>query len=110
MPLPAGTPSGPHSETKSHRIRDKPITTTMVAGMTRLSHRRSSLRRTLAMLGLAIGLAGCGEASGEQKKDSRMTQPDRTLWQTIDALAQQIPISKAKVETVLGVGLVDRDT
>jgi hypothetical protein len=62
------------------------------------------------MLGLAIGLAGCGEASGQQKEDSRITQLDRTLWQTIDALAQQIPFSKAKVETVLGVGLVDRDT
>ncbi|API73570.1 hypothetical protein [Ralstonia pseudosolanacearum] len=31
-----------------------------------------------------------------------MTQPKMTLWQAIDALAMQIPFSKAKVETALG--------
>ncbi len=30
-----------------------------------------------------------------------MTQPKMTLWQAIDALAMQIPFSKAKVETAL---------
>ncbi|EEA01360.1 conserved hypothetical protein [Burkholderia sp. H160] len=39
-----------------------------------------------------------------------MTQPDMTLWQTIDALVQQIPFTKAKVESVLATHLVDRDT
>lgn len=39
-----------------------------------------------------------------------MTQPDMTLWQTIDALAQQIPFTRAKVEAVLMTHLVEKDT
>ncbi|MGF6957225.1 hypothetical protein [Paraburkholderia youngii] len=38
-----------------------------------------------------------------------MTQTDTTLWQTIDALVQQIPFTKAKVESVLATHLVDRE-
>jgi hypothetical protein len=36
-----------------------------------------------------------------------VTQTDRTLWQVIDALIQQIPFTRKKVETVLAIQLID---
>ncbi|WP_338152537.1 hypothetical protein [Paraburkholderia monticola] len=39
-----------------------------------------------------------------------MTQPDMTMWRTIDTLVQQIPFTKAKVESVLATHLVERDS
>ncbi|WP_332403707.1 hypothetical protein [Burkholderia ubonensis] len=56
---------------------------------------------TLATFGLAIWLAGCGPAAKQYRQDSHMTQPDLTLWQAIDTLAQQIPFSTAKIAHVL---------
>ncbi|MCL2779766.1 MAG: hypothetical protein FWD73_17375 [Polyangiaceae bacterium] len=38
-----------------------------------------------------------------------MTPRNMTLWQIIDALAQQIPFSKQKVETVLSTHLAEKD-
>ncbi|MFT4067143.1 MAG: hypothetical protein QM685_20535 [Paraburkholderia sp.] len=39
-----------------------------------------------------------------------MTQPGTTLWRTIDALVQQIPFTKIKVENLLATHLVEKDT
>ncbi|TKC83119.1 hypothetical protein FAZ69_25865 [Trinickia terrae] len=38
-----------------------------------------------------------------------MMQLEMTLWQTIDALIQQIPFTRAKVENVLKIRFVDSD-
>ncbi|MCC8397430.1 hypothetical protein LJ656_33240 [Paraburkholderia sp. MMS20-SJTR3] len=38
-----------------------------------------------------------------------MTQLDTTLWQTIDTLVEQIPFTKAKVESVLMTQLAEKD-
>ena len=38
-----------------------------------------------------------------------MNQTNMTLWQVIDALAQQIPFSKQKIETALSTQLVEYD-
>ncbi|WP_232447949.1 hypothetical protein [Burkholderia ubonensis] len=38
-----------------------------------------------------------------------MTQSRMTLWQAIDALAQQVPFSKAKVEHALSTRLTETD-
>jgi len=59
------------------------------------------VRRMLAiMLFFTFGLTGFSHANGI------MNQSSKSLWQIIDALAQQIPFSKQKVEAVLGVQLV----
>ncbi|MCC8397433.1 hypothetical protein LJ656_33255 [Paraburkholderia sp. MMS20-SJTR3] len=50
-------------------------------------------------------LAGCG-LTGERQK----ARPDMTLWQTIGALVQQTPFTKAKVENVLMTQLNVKDT
>ncbi|MGV2288491.1 hypothetical protein AAHK20_07220 [Trinickia sp. YCB016] len=59
---------------------------------------------------MAIGLVASSEASEQQKKGSQSTQLDMTLWQTIEVPVQQIPFTKTKVESVLSVGLDDKDT
>ncbi|PCE34064.1 hypothetical protein [Burkholderia ubonensis] len=38
-----------------------------------------------------------------------MTQPKATLWQAIDALAQQVPFSKTKIEQTLSTRLTETD-
>ncbi|MGF6443033.1 hypothetical protein QF002_003844 [Paraburkholderia youngii] len=81
----------------------------MEDGMTRLT-RSGDWTKALAVLCLAGWFGGCSLAAGHYGQDPQMTQPDMTLWQTIDALAQQIPFTKAKVESVLATHLVDRDT
>ncbi|WP_332309602.1 hypothetical protein [Burkholderia ubonensis] len=62
---------------------------------------------TLAIFGLAIWLAGCGPAAKQYRQDSHMTQPDLTLWQAIDTLAQQIPFTKANIENLLSTQLFE---
>ncbi|HEY2020133.1 hypothetical protein [Paraburkholderia sp.] len=66
--------------------------------------------RTLAMLGLVALLGGCGEVTGQYKKGSQIMEPDMTLWQTIDAVVQQIPFTKAKLKNLLMTQLVEKDT
>ncbi|MBB5509467.1 hypothetical protein [Paraburkholderia atlantica] len=66
--------------------------------------------KSLAVLCLAGWFGGCSLAAGHYGQDSQMTQPDMTLWQTIDSLVQQIPFTKEKVESVLATHLVGRDT
>lgn len=39
-----------------------------------------------------------------------MMQPSMTLWQAVDALAQQIPFTRGNVESVLSTHLVEKDT
>jgi hypothetical protein len=76
--------------------------------MTRIISQGRPLR-TLVLLGLSIGLAGCGQSPEQHRKDSKMTQPDMTLWQTIDTLSRQIPFTREKVENVLATRLVEKD-
>ncbi|MEZ0190469.1 hypothetical protein AB9X41_14670 [Ralstonia solanacearum] len=38
-----------------------------------------------------------------------MTQPKMTVWQAIDALTQQIPFSKTKIENLLSTRLIETD-
>ncbi|WP_243842666.1 hypothetical protein [Paraburkholderia caballeronis] len=75
------------------------------------THPAGNLHRSLTMLGVLIGLAGCSLAHGQRNEGTQMTtQPTMTIWQAIDALARQIPFTKAKVETVLLTRLVVKDT
>jgi len=59
--------------------------------------------------GLILALAGCNSATVKPVKDAQMTESSKTLWQTIDALAQQIPLTQEKVERVLDITLFDTD-
>ncbi|WP_256260098.1 hypothetical protein [Burkholderia ubonensis] len=77
--------------------------------MTTISRPRNNLRRVLMTLGVVIWLAGCSRADGKNVQDSHMTQSKMTLWQAIDALAQQVPFSKAKVEHALSTRLTETD-
>ena len=72
--------------------------------MTNTTRARSESRRRW-LLGLAIGLTGCVSAIESKEKAHKMTTRQMTLWQLIDALAQQVPFSKIKVETVLATDL-----
>ncbi|AXV72693.1 hypothetical protein CJO75_00075 [Ralstonia solanacearum] len=75
--------------------------------MTNRSRPRSSLRSLISILGLAIWLAGCGQADKQKIQDSHMTRSKMTLWQAIDALAQQVPFTKAKIESLLSTQFVE---
>lgn len=72
--------------------------------------RAGSLSRIIAVFCLATEITGCSPATEQYRTDSQMIQPNMTLWQTIDALAQQIPFTRAKVEAVLMTHLVEKDT
>ncbi|WP_232467999.1 hypothetical protein [Burkholderia ubonensis] len=69
----------------------------------------NSLRWVLTTLGVVIWLAGCSRADGKDVQDSHMTQSTMTLWQAIDALAQQVPFSKARIEQTLSTRLTEID-
>jgi hypothetical protein len=64
----------------------------------------------IAVLCLMTKVTGCSLAIEQYRKDSQMTQSDKTLWQAIDALAQQVPFTRTKVEAVLMTPLVEKDT
>lgn len=72
--------------------------------------RGDSFPEILAMLGLVTLLGGCSEVVGQYKKGSQIMEPNMTLWQTIDAVAQQIPFTRSKMESVLLTQLVEKDT
>ncbi|WP_246327140.1 hypothetical protein [Burkholderia guangdongensis] len=72
-------------------------------------HPRNSIRRGLVAFGVAVWFAGWGQAHGKTVMDSHMTQPTMTLWQAIDALAQQIPFSRTKIENVFAIPLAEAD-
>ncbi|WP_232435294.1 hypothetical protein [Burkholderia ubonensis] len=69
----------------------------------------NSLRWVLTTLGVVIWLAGCSRADGKDVQDSHMTQSTMTRWQAIDALAQQVPFSKARIEQTLSTRLTEID-
>jgi hypothetical protein len=76
--------------------------------MTRPFHRRNRLEWLTAALLITLGLTGFAQANDTQPEKDTMAQTSMTLWQAIDALAQQIPFSKEKVEKVLSTQLFER--
>ena len=60
------------------------------------------------MLLAVIGIAGLTQAGEAKHGKDTMKQADMTLWQAIDALAQQIPFSRKKVETLLSTHLEEK--
>jgi len=54
-------------------------------------------------------LVACAPAERTQLKEKQMTEKQSTLWQTIDALAQQMPLTPAKVEAVMGTKLQEQE-
>ncbi|MCC8392161.1 hypothetical protein LJ656_06130 [Paraburkholderia sp. MMS20-SJTR3] len=72
--------------------------------------RRNNLISTLAVFGLAGAPAISSFAVVQHGKDPMITQSDMTLWQTIDAVVQNIPLTKAKVERVLVTRVAVKDT
>jgi hypothetical protein len=61
--------------------------------------------------GILVGtfgvLAGCSTTAESQGK--KMMTSQMTLWQVIETLAKQVPFSKAKVESVLSIRLLESD-
>lgn len=80
----------------------------MVVIMKKRFHPRNNTRRVFLMTltGLVLGYGRMNESRGENRK---MTTVQMTLWQAIDALAQQIPFAKAKIEVALSTTLLERE-
>ncbi|MFT4067144.1 hypothetical protein [Paraburkholderia sp.] len=70
----------------------------------------ASLIRYFAILGAAIVLVGCSQSAVQHGKNSQIAKADMTLWQTIDAVAQQIPFTRTRIESLLVTQLVEKDT
>lgn len=75
--------------------------------MTRISPRKSSIGLWF-IIGVISLLAACGQLDELSGKREKMAQLDKNLWQLIDILAQQMPLSRAKVETVIRAPLVEK--
>jgi hypothetical protein len=76
--------------------------------MTRTIHPKNTVRRWF-LIGLAGWLAGCGLINEMQLKENTMTAKNMTLWQAIDALEQQIPFTKAKIERLFSTTLIEKN-
>jgi len=72
--------------------------------------RTGNLIKIPATFYLAIALAGSGQANTRPEMDSQMARSDMTLWQTIDAVVQQIPFTRIKMERLLVTQLAEKDT
>lgn len=75
--------------------------------MTKPSHQRSSIAGWL-LIGIMGWFAGCTQVNESHGKDKTMATEQITLWQAISILAQQVPFTKAKVETVLSTHLIEK--
>lgn len=79
--------------------------------MTRTSRPRNSSKHPYLRLkaGLAVGLLVAGMNGEAMTKETTMKTNEMTLWQTITSLAEQIPLTRQKVETVLQTTLRESD-
>ncbi len=53
----------------------------------------------------AVVLAACAQTPAMDRKETTMNTHPLTLWDTIEALAEQVPLTREKVELVLGTPL-----
>lgn len=63
----------------------------------------------LPALSLAIPLAISSATFANGTQQPVTPQPTMTVWQTIDALARQLPLSQAAVESILGTRLSENN-
>jgi hypothetical protein len=73
--------------------------------MTRASRLRNDIWRwLLSTVFLLIGI-GCSQVHGAQELEKKMAINEMNLWQMITALANAIPFTKSKIETLLSMNL-----
>ena len=68
------------------------------------------IRRLWATTLFLSSLAACSaQADRPSNEESRSTNRSITLWQAVELLTQQVPLTKEKVEKVLSTTLLERD-